>query len=364
MKVIYAAMSRIPSTAANSIHVMRMCEAMADAGHEVTLLARPGPIAVDPRAYYGVGNSFALELVDVPRIRALGVWLRSFRIRRRLEAAAPSALLYGRDSRTVLVAGGRRSRVIEVHAVPTHPVERMIERLLLRSSHLRRIVFISSRLRDDYVAAFPQAARYESLVVPDAASPYVGKSPAAPIRYPRPVVGYVGHLYEGRGIELVIQVASLLPDLHFVLVGGDPADVERHRSAAPPNVHLVGFVPPSQTGTWLAAMDIVVAPYQPRVSVAGGGDTARWMSPLKIFEYMAHGKAIVASDLAVLHEVLAHDRNCLLVAPEDAHAWRDALAALAGDAELRDRLGRTALREFQERYTWTARAKAVLGGLS
>lgn len=364
MRIVYVAMSQIPSTAANSVHVMKMCEAMADRGHDVTLVARPGVAPDDPWTYYGVRQGFALELVDGPRIRGLGVWLRSLRIRRRLAAGNTTpTLLYGRDARTLLLAGGRTPRVLEVHAVASHPVDRAIERLTLRSARLRRLVFISSRLRDDYVASFPAAARYESRVVPDAASPHADAGAAAPIHCPRPVVGYVGHLYPGRGIELLLEVARRRPDLHFVLVGGSDDDLARHRAAAPPNAHLVGRVRPSETGTWLAAMDIFVAPYQPTVAVAGGGDTSRWMSPLKVFEYMAHGKPIVASDLPVLREVLAHDRNCLLVPPVDADAWGAALSRLAADPELRSRLGRCALQEFEERYTWTARADAVLAGL-
>lgn len=362
MRIAYVAMSQIPSASANSVHVMRICEAMADDGHDVTLVARGGQAPVDPWAFYGTRRVFGLHLVEVPRIRGLGVWLRSLRVRRWL-AGSVHDVLYGRDARTLLLAPGNRARVLEVHAVPSHPVDRMVERALLRTSDLRRLVFISSRLRDDYVAEFPRAARYEALVVPDAASPYVASDASQDLDAPRPVVGYVGHLYAGRGIELLLEVARRTPDLHFVLVGGDDDDVRRHRADAPPNLHLVGRVPPSETGRWLAAMDVLTAPYQRRVAVAGGGDTARWMSPLKIFEYMAHGKPMVASDLPVLREVLTDDRNCLLVPPDDADAWHAALIRLAGDPALRRRLGAQALDDFERHHTWQQRARTVLSGL-
>ena len=80
---------------------------------------------------------------------------------------------------------------------------------------------------------------------------------------------------------------------------------------------------------------------------------------MKIFEYMAAAKPIIASDLPVLREVL-NDSNAILVDPEDIDAWRDALAALR-DPKRREQLGRKAHDDFLRSYTWQARASRVLG---
>ena len=79
---------------------------------------------------------------------------------------------------------------------------------------------------------------------------------------------------------------------------------------------------------------------------------------MKIFEYMAAAKPIIASDLPVLREVL-NDSNAILVDPEDIDAWRDALAALR-DAETQGS-GRKAHEQLLRSYTWQARASRVLG---
>jgi glycosyltransferase involved in cell wall biosynthesis len=95
--------------------------------------------------------------------------------------------------------------------------------------------------------------------------------------------------------------------------------------------------------------------------VHGGGDgVERWMSPLKLFEYMSYAKPIIASDLPVLREVLEDGRTALLAAPDDPEPWVAALERLRDDAGLRQKLGAEALAHFEGNYTWTSRARRVI----
>ena len=126
---------------------------------------------------------------------------------------------------------------------------------------------------------------------------------------------------------------------------------------------VYGFVPPAQTVRYCVAFDVLLAPYQRRVEIAGGADISAWMSPLKLFEYMAAGKPILCSDLPVLREIIEHERNGLLLPPDDADEWTAALRRLADDTAERDRLGSAARGEFLARHTWQQRARLVLAGI-
>jgi glycosyltransferase involved in cell wall biosynthesis len=146
------------------------------------------------------------------------------------------------------------------------------------------------------------------------------------------------------------------------VVGGREEDLAywKHRAAFP-NVIFHGYVYQGGIDRYYRLFDIALLPYQSRVTLEGGkGDTVRWMSPLKLFEYMACGKAIIASDLPVLREVLTHGETALMVPPEDIDAWADALSTLEGNPSFRERLGREARRLLAEEYSWRKRADRVL----
>jgi glycosyltransferase involved in cell wall biosynthesis len=102
-------------------------------------------------------------------------------------------------------------------------------------------------------------------------------------------------------------------------------------------------------------------PHASRVADSGGGDIAEWASPMKAFEYLACGRAIMASDLPVLREVF-HEGNSLLVPPEDPSAWSSSLRSLAQDPRHREALGARA-RADAGRHSWEARSRRALAGL-
>jgi glycosyltransferase involved in cell wall biosynthesis len=119
-------------------------------------------------------------------------------------------------------------------------------------------------------------------------------------------------------------------------------------------VVMTGRVPPSEIPSYLAACDVVVSPHMPLPD-----NTPFFGSPTKLFEYMAAGKAIVASRLGQIGDVLDHERTALLVEPGEPAALVAALKRLAGDPALRERLGRSAQVEAQQ-HTWLANAQRVV----
>jgi glycosyltransferase involved in cell wall biosynthesis len=157
-----------------------------------------------------------------------------------------------------------------------------------------------------------------------------------------------------------------LEDVEFHIVGGYPEDIEKWQQLIRnDNVTFHGFMPHFRVSEVLAEFDIVIAPYQNDIHTNHGkANISRWMSPLKIFEYMAHAKAIVASDLEVIHEVLTHRANALLVPCDDVLAWRNAIRELMDEPDLRKALGQRANQDFRENYSWETRAGTVLADIA
>lgn len=178
----------------------------------------------------------------------------------------------------------------------------------------------------------------------------------------RMAAGYIGHLYKGRGIEIIAAMARRCPKIDFHIVGGTPEDIVYWTSelAGISNLYLHGHVPHAKTKEYLVNFDMVLAPYQRKIAVAGGGHTERWMSPLKIFEYMSSGKPLICSDMPVLHEVLQDGGNCILCPPEDVDCWVAAANNLATNKELGRRIAAKALDDFITHYTWRVKYKRII----
>ena len=160
-------------------------------------------------------------------------------------------------------------------------------------------------------------------------------------------------------MSLLVELARRFPAYQFVWVGGQPKDVEYWKIQLAGqnvrNVTLTGFVENSRLPLYQAAMDVLLMPYEREISGSGGGNSADYCSPMKMFEYMACGRAIVSSDLLVIKEVL-NQTNAVLCSPEDLQAWAQALDRLSVDEARRAELGRCALKDVGQ-YTWLKRAQ-------
>ena len=360
----------IPSYAANGVQTAKMCDAFAQTGHRVILISSDHGASApsdDTADFYGLSAPLPQRRVAWPKWGAATGYRFAIRAVRMVRRAGPD-LVYTRSTRVAFASAllGVRT-ILELHTMD--PVRRqddaLVFRALCRLPSLRHIVTISHALRRDLEAGFPCAVG-RCIVAHDAATP--PKPDVLPLdlgrRPGQPIVGYVGGLYPGKALEIIQACAQRLPEFRFHVAGHVEAEgvAGRIGGNAHPNLHLHGFLPPSQTDAFRAACDILVAPYQSRVETfGGGGDVARWMSPLKLFEYMAAQRPIVCSDLPVLREVLTHRVNALLCPPDDVDAWSQALIELHEDERLAGELAKSAFATFSQQHTYAARAEAVLG---
>ncbi len=372
MKIAYISNSVIPSRTANSVHVMKMCQAFVKNGHQVTLLARKDEDISTKETdftYYGVAPCFEIIKYNPPRVRWLGRFVEMMCALRTLLTRPRPDLLYARNVYNLIaVAHLRISMILEVHDLPKG-VEAKITRWLFRQHYFVRLVAISEALCHEYLTIFPEISPSKVMVAHDGADVTTFDanerlSGQWPGRVGAMQIGYTGHLYKGRGIEIILTLASAFPNADFHIVGGTEEDIKYWKSFnTQSNVIFHGFVPPRDVAHYCSRFDVLLAPYQERLATAAGRDTARWMSPLKIFEYMSMGKAIICSDLPVLREILTDQINALLVKPSDIEFWSQALTTLQKVPVLRKRLGDAAMRDFLTNYTWQQRAANVLSGV-
>lgn len=410
MRLVYLANSRIPSGAANSIHVMRMCNAFAQIGHDVHLIS---PLQTtrssgvfDVFSHYGVPNSFRIHH---PSPVSLGVGKKRLYAAQMVQAAATLMpdLVYARSLPAALIAAAQGLPVCyELHHLPEQdhllvaPVKRLrvyIEALrrkhwlgdqrllelsqigalddprlmfkrLVSSSNLVCAVTITHALKRAVLARYPELER-RILVAPDGADPSPKDIPTTTLQGPQQklTVGYTGQLYPGKGIELIANLAKMCPWATFHIIGGNGRELSywRKKLRNDRNVYLYGSVPPKDVKGYIRAVDVCLLPNQRQMYAhshkrRSGAEIGEFTSPLKLFEYMAEGKAIIASDLSVIKEILINNRNALIRPPDDTKQWSKALCLLKDDINLRKSLGHNAKVDFENNYTWENRARLIL----
>lgn len=367
-RLVYCSTAIIPSAQANSVQIMRMCNASRRFGFDVTLLAgmMPRDRHVNVFEYYGIENTFSIvrRVSGCHRGSTFLLSLRNYPTLKRLAKSREDILFYGRDVLALYtLARAGRQVMYETHDIARKGPRSWAERKLIEGQNIRKIVFISNELKRAYLEKYDAAlADKKMIVAPDAADDQPNFSETFGLNGDAAFNAcYIGGFHRGRGIELILEVAGRMPEVGFHLFGGTVNQIRQLRQTSSPNVYFYGYIAPAQTYKARNAADVLLMPYQKEVMVSqNASETSRWMSPVKLFEYMSSRKPIVSSNHKVLQEVLEHDRNCLLCEPDDAGQWVQAIRSVKENESLSRRISEMAYRDFVDNYTWDNRVERIL----
>jgi glycosyltransferase involved in cell wall biosynthesis len=381
--ITYFADIRFPLERANGIQTIETCHALARRGHEVTLVVRPDTHTPsrDPYDYYSLPriNELTIELAPVmgPQF-ARRIGYLSFALGRAIGKARPD-VLFTRDLGVAamfsqLPSTLRPPVVYESHGFSPDVAEELprliatakpasaskLARLAKREALVWReaagYVTITKALADLLMGRF--GARDNLAVVPDGVRLALRRQ-RTPSPTHAPIVGYAGHLYAWKGVDVLLEAVARIADVRALIVGGHASepDLPRVRDRAQQlgitsRVEFTGLVPPSAVPALLERATVLALPNLPTAI------STRFTSPLKLFEYMAAGRAIVASDLPALGEVLTDGVNALLVPAGDADALARAMTRIIGDRALAERLGQAAFDAAAD-FGWDRRAERL-----
>lgn len=375
MKILYIGHIRIPTEKAHGFQIMKMCEAFAENGHEVECIVpfRKNLLQEDPFLYYGIAprtNFFVRKIhvgdYDLYSGGAFMVAIKDmyysllFLISLRRLNFTHETLVYTRNATVAWWCGVFRSDtpvVYEAHGVPRWF---FVQKYLLRRVSL--VVAITNGIVEDYRA---QGFAGKMIVEADAYDPHVWgnmkdkKTLREELGLPSDIriVVYTGSfsLYAWKGIDVLISTAPLLPDdVLLVLVGGSPLEILRLKQSVDSNgVLFVPRVSRAEVAKYLCSADVLVLPNK-----KGDMMSERYTSPLKLFEYMASGTPIVASNLPSIREVL-DEEHAFLVEPNSPAALAEGIKRALTHRELAEECAHRSKEKVSE-HTWQLRAKRVV----
>lgn len=353
---------------------MKACSALSELGHDVRLWilgSDPGLPWEELAERYALGNQFAIKwITDLPWPRGWWFSLRAVQAARRWRADLYYVWPY---QAAALASGMGLPTLLELHDRPhgrMGPV--LFKRFLSGDGAVRLVCTTNALLKWIWETYGEKVGALSTIIAPNGVDLDRYRDLPAPEEAralfdlpDRLTAGYTGHLYRGRGLELMLELARRQPELRFLWAGGEENAVDYWRARTEKleleNIDLLGFMSNEEMPMVQAGCDVLLMPYERSIEVSSGGDTAAFASPMKVFEYLAAGRAIMASDLPVIREVL-NESNAMLLPPEDVDAWEEALVTLISDPGQRNWLAAHA-KEDASSYGWIARAERALEGL-
>lgn len=377
MKIAYVHDSPVPSHSANAVHVMKMCAALARQGAEVTLFCPKAKVEGNPYTLYDVPENFKIcyihpncLLKSIPLVRSLSVAFNTAKTVKKLGYD----FIFGRSTLAVYILRNFRPFIYESHSLPANKYRLFAEKGIMRSKNLLSHIVITQGLKSDYIKSYSFVNPLNITILQDAAD-YA--QPVTEDRCPidaskrlnikqKPVIGYLGHLYPGKCMEILSQIARMRPQYDFHIVGGKDEWVNKWKQDEKcknlDNIKFYGYVENKTIPYYYNLFDICILPFSNKIIIGKfkNANIGRWTSPLKLFEAMSYGKPILTTDLSTIKEVLTDNVNCMMVSENNIAEWCQKLDILISDESLRNKFGQAALRLFELNYTWDIRAKKII----
>ena len=375
MKIAVITNSRIPSLTANSIQAMKVTQALMQLGHEIRMFAPAETEPTPPElliTHYGLRLPPRLELLPSEKhFKRLDFILHAQNAAKRFGADLIYTWL---PQSAVLGLWSGYPVVLEMHADVAGRMgawwlrqfwkARGHKVMTVTTSALRNALERSTKIqfKDGALLVAPNGVeleKYDGLPNPVEARHQLNLPEGL-------TVGFTGHIYPGRGADLLFELAKQMPQVNFLWVGGTPELVDFWRDklteAKMTNVTMTGFVQHESIPLYQAASDILLMPYSRSISASSGQDIAEVINPMKMFEYMAAGRAIISADLPSIREML-NEGNAVFIEAGNWELvigdWILEIEALLGDESRRRELGSQARKDV-EKFTWVKREEKVI----
>lgn len=388
-RLVYVVNLRIPSENAHAVHVSRMCESFARQGCEVTLFhpyrKQPKPVP-DLFEYYDLDRTFAVRTlpnVDVVKWEKLPqpLYLAAFFLHgllwglyaARIAKRQKADLYYTTDINIAysLTRLGLPT-VLDLHIVPKR-AHRWLLRRVARKPELRLVVTVTSFMKEEIrkIGVGPERilVRGNGVDLDVFAAAQSREECRCRLGLPlgRPIVGYIGRfraMGAEKGIRELVHALARLDAVDgeepLLLCVGGPMDAvptylaeARRLGIDEDRLRFVDRVPHAQVPLWIRACDVAVVPSPPTEYLS------YFSCPQKLYEYLAAGTPVVASDLPAIGEIVEHGRSGWLVSPGSSQALAEGIRAVLADPS-RARLMATNAVEFARSNTWDHRAVAIL----
>jgi glycosyltransferase involved in cell wall biosynthesis len=359
---IYIMRTDLPGTSAHTVHVMKICEELSKIykGRFCCMVRHKSGSNEEICAKYGTRDFDIRELgdkCDGKLVTYKFAW-QAYRFMRK--NGIKNCIT--RDPMTAVFAGFAGINVVlDLHGDVRHLCGRGYHFFKMKSLAGRKnlhFTAVTNSIKEYFVKEYGR--EYEKMrVIPNGITVdnYADLTQENVLKRERITLGYIGKFSVGKGIGLIADIAKSCSGCDFIMCGGSREDAERETGKKfPENVTFMGYVDNKDVPDIMEKMDIMLLPNKAD-QVCAGEQMGAYTSPIKMFEYMASGRPLIASDIPVLREVL-DETNSFLAGDGDVEKWVQTIEKIAADRESARHVAAKA-REDVRKYTWKARAEVL-----
>jgi len=351
LKIFYISELNLPSKSAYSIHVMKMCEAFSQIGYSTNLFTINAKNSTKIFKSYNVKYKFQINSVfNSPlQLNLLLRFLFSFKIL--IKGLKDQSIIISRSIIFALIASIYKKNVIlELH----HEITGFSKFLYFFLNFFGLIdnlkfIFLHKQLRKLYSVDLKK-----NIVLDDATN--IDNFKLNKQKKLKNTCVYIGNFFEGKGIEQIYRLAKINKKISFHLYGDKKFLTKKKLER---NIKVFDYIDYVNVPKILAQYQIALMPYQKKVRGRGLIWLEKYMSPLKMFDYMAAKMIIIASDISVYKHVLVNNYNCKLVKVNDDLKWSKVIQETLRKKNKNKRLIKNAFLTVK-RFTWEKRAKKIV----
>lgn len=347
-----------PSDKAQAVHIFKMIDNFQDFSIKASLICpfnHKNNNFKKIKKNYNLHSKKKINIYSIFRDKSANSFVN------RLVFSLKTALFLKREKGIILTRSLISSFIFSIlninHFLEIHQEIKGLTKILMinfnfiNSKNIIKIIFISRGL-----AKFYSFKKTNNIILHDACDTrdFSKKKPSKKIKK----IYYVGSFYKGRGIDLIEKLAPLIPDINFFAYG-----MRNEKKKSTKNLKFFGIINYSKVGKILNKADLLLMPYQTKISINSENyddDISKFISPLKMFEYLATGIPIVSSNIKVLREKLIHNNNSILVNNyENVNSWFRTINNLKNNFKIRKKIHFQALKTASSN-TWRKRVKILV----
>ena len=357
IKIMYLYSGTLPSKITNRLQVMKMCESFSKKAEIILVVFNKQKKDRDVFKYYDIKQKFKIIENNKGHKSFFGSFLYVFYLIKKIKKIKPNIIYTRERGITFWISLLKRLKIInsfliyEIHEIPPFKFKRLIEKII----KVDKTITITKYLQKYYNADFvlPDAVELNRFDIK------ITKSDARiklKLDQKIKIIGYVGHLYKWKGVFILADASKYIKGKQL-MIGGNEKDIQYMKKYINEkklnNVELVGYLNQDKIPLYLKACDVLVLPNSGKDKIS-----RYYTSPLKLFEYMASKRPIVASNLPSIRDIL-NESNAIFVEPDNPKKMAEGINIVLSDKKLSKKIVENAFCDVKK-YTWDLRADRVL----